>query len=287
MPAFFNGVFGHKPTGGLVDNDGMYPVPVGDALRYLTTGPIARRAEDLAPVLEILAGERIGDPAGVDLAGLSVVSVEDNGRMPVSADLRAAQRDAAEALAARGARVSTARVDAFAQSIEIWGAMVDAAGGPSFSSILGDGREVRILRELGLWALRRSPHTLPSLVLVLLEKIPKLIPKEGQRFLGLGAKLKRELVELIGPRGVMLFPSHTRPAPFHMQALFPPWNWAYTAIFNVMELPVTQVPLGLNAAGVPLGVQVVGVHGNDHVTIAAALALERDFGGWVPPAIAG
>ena len=153
--------------------------------------------------------------------------------------------------------------------------------------MLGDGREVSVLRELARWAVRRSPYTLPSLMLVLLEKLPKLLPAEGQRFLGLGAELRRELCELIGPRGVMLFPSHTRPAPFHMQSLLRPWNWAYTAILNVMELPVTQVPLGLNAAGVPLGVQVVGVHGNDHVTIAAALALEHDFGGWVPPAMVG
>jgi fatty acid amide hydrolase 2 len=54
---------------------------------------------------------------------------------------------------------------------------------------------------------------------------------------------------------------------------------------NVMELPITQVPLGLNAEGLPLGVQVIGIHGNDHVTIAAALELEKIFGGWVQPAM--
>ena len=50
-----------------------------------------------------------------------------------------------------------------------------------------------------------------------------------------------------------------------------------------MELPSTQVPLGLSDDGLPVGVQVVSVHGNDHLTIAAALELERAFGGWVPP----
>jgi fatty acid amide hydrolase 2 len=63
-----------------------------------------------------------------------------------------------------------------------------------------------------------------------------------------------------------------------------PFDWVYTAIMNVMELPSTQVPLGLNAQGIPLGVQVAAVHGNDHLSIAVALALEADFGGWVPPA---
>ena len=31
MPAFFNGVFGHKPTGGLVSNVGQYPLPAEPA----------------------------------------------------------------------------------------------------------------------------------------------------------------------------------------------------------------------------------------------------------------
>ena len=56
-----------------------------------------------------------------------------------------------------------------------------------------------------------------------------------------------------------------------------------TAVFNLLGLPATQVPLGLNAAGLPLGVQVVGGMDRDHVTIAVALELERVFGGWVPP----
>src|SRR5258708_11132280 len=59
MPAFFNGVFGHKPTGGLVDNGGQYPLAVAAADRYLSTGPLARRAEDLAPLLRILSAAEV------------------------------------------------------------------------------------------------------------------------------------------------------------------------------------------------------------------------------------
>jgi hypothetical protein len=39
--------------------------------------------------------------------------------------------------------------------------------------------------------------------------------------------------------------------------------------------PVTQVPLGLNRRGLPLGVQVAANHGRHHVTIAVAQFLER------------
>ena len=58
---------------------------------------------------------------------------------------------------------------------------------------------------------------------------------------------------------------------------------APTALFNLLGLPVTQVPLGLNDDGLPLGVQVAAGRDRDHVAIAVALELERAFGGWVPP----
>jgi len=62
-----------------------------------------------------------------------------------------------------------------------------------------------------------------------------------------------------------------------------PWVVAPTAVFNLVGVPVTQVPLGLNPEGLPLGVQVAAAPDRDHVAIATALALERAFGGWVPP----
>jgi fatty acid amide hydrolase 2 len=285
MPAFFNGVFGHKPTGGLIDVAGQWPLPAEPAMRYLTTGPITRRAEDLGLLMRILA-EGVGDPAAVDLRTLTVLSVEDDGRIPVHPDLVSAQREAARALADRGAAVRVARIPGLRRSLEIWSAMLDAAGGPSFRSMLGGGREIDVARELLKLALGRSPHTLPALGLALVEKLPKLLGSRSARFVEEGRALRREIVELLGPRGVLLHPPHPRPAPLHDQPLWPPWYFGYTAIFNVLELPVTQVPLGLDGAGVPLGVQVAAVHGSDHLTLAVAEALEDAFGGWVPPPMA-
>ncbi|KAA0173175.1 hypothetical protein FNF27_05400 [Cafeteria roenbergensis] len=61
MPAAFNGVFGHKPTGGLVPGTGQFPFAT---TRLLCTGPIARYAEDLWPALCVVAGaDADGDAA--------------------------------------------------------------------------------------------------------------------------------------------------------------------------------------------------------------------------------
>jgi fatty acid amide hydrolase 2 len=291
MPAFFNGIFGHKPSGGLVDNSGQIPTPPPGVRTYLTTGPLARRAEDLAPLLTVLAGPDVqafrAPPAEASVSKLRVVVVEDDGHGPVDPSLQRAQARAAEALKARGARVETVRVAGFRDALGIWSSMLDAANGPSFSSLLGRGTPIRAGRELGRWALGKSSHTFPALGLALFEKIPKLMPARGRAFVEKGLALRRHVNELIGPEGVLLYPPYPTPAPLHVHPFLPPFNWTYCAIFNVLELPVTQVPLGLDARGLPLGVQVAAAHGNDHLTIAVALALEKDLGGWVPPALAG
>ncbi|MDP8254738.1 MAG: amidase [Candidatus Alcyoniella australis] len=293
MPAFFNGVFGHKPTGGLIPNSGQYPTAHGAALRYLTTGPLARRAEDLWPLINLMRGPdgqddgcaefELGDPAKVDLSKLKVVMVEDNGVTRVSDDLRQSMRRAGAALERAGAQVRTARVPALKRSSDIWSSMLLEANGATFSESLGNGKPISFPYQMLLWALRRSPHTLPAIVLAAIEALPSYIPGHVEKAVRAGHELRRELVELIGKQGVMLFPSFSRPAPRHYAPMITPFDFVYTAVINVLELPATQVPLGLNSAGLPLGVQVVGVHGNDHLTVAAALELERAMGGWVFP----
>ncbi len=57
IPAFFNGVFGHKPSRGLVPNSGAFPAPRDEiGARMLAIGPITRRAADLWPVVRTIAG---------------------------------------------------------------------------------------------------------------------------------------------------------------------------------------------------------------------------------------
>ncbi len=85
----------------------------------------------------------------------------------------------------------------------------------------------------------------------------------------------------------MLYPTYSTPAPKHNAAVFDAlrlhFPFAHQGIMNVPEFPSTAVPLGLNAEGLPLGCQVISDHGNDHLTIAVAMELEKIFGGWVSP----
>ena len=297
MPAFFNGVFGHKPTGGLVPSTGQHPQAANEALRYLTTGPLARRAEDLWPLLKIMAGPdgqdpsclafELGDPGQVEIAGLSVLNVDGMSNRPVTAELLDVQHKVADALAARGAQVRTERIDELNYARDLWASMLSVSGTTPYRVMLGQGKPIHAGIELFKLIFGASEFTLPGVVLALIEDFPKLTPRRTQRLVELGRTLKQKVAEMIGPNGVMLFPSHPVTAPRHRVPLLHPFRYTYTAIFNVLELPVTQVPLGLSREGLPLGVQVVAAHGNDHLTVAVAMALEKEFGGWVPPWEAG
>ena len=293
MPAFFNGVFGHKPTGGLVPGTGQYPLAHGEATRIVATGPLCRRAEDLWPLVRILAGPdghdqgatamTLGDPADVRFDRLTVLDVEDNGVNPVHPELKEAQARVAAALARAGARIRRVRFGALRRSFEIWSATLAAADEQSFSVLLGNGRPTRGALELAKWALRRSPHTLPAIALAMLERVNNVAPARAKKAIEMGRGLRRQILDAIGDDGVMLYPSHALPAPRHYVPLMRPFNFVYTAIINVMQLPATQIPLGLGRDGVPLGVQVIAAPARDHLTIAVAHQLEREFGGWVPP----
>ena len=293
MPAFFNGVFGHKPTGGLVPGSGQYPAAHGEGARMVATGPLARRAADLWPLVKILAGPdgqdegayeiALGDPASVRIDALTVVDVEDNGAFAVHPELKAAQERVATTLARAGARLRRVRFPLLRYSFEMWSAAMAARNSQSFSELLGNGRRTRGGLELLKWAARRSAHTLPAIGLAMLERIGDVAPRRVARALELAGELERQIVDAIGD-GVLLYPSFPTPAPRHYRPLRSPFQFVYTGIINVMQLPATQVPLGLGSEGLPLGVQVVAGRGRDHVSVAVAQELERAFGGWVPPA---
>jgi fatty acid amide hydrolase 2 len=129
----------------------------------------------------------------------------------------------------------------------------------------------------------KSNYTLPGLFLCLLEKLPKLTPQQTKKWAELGESLRKEFEELLGDNGVLLFPSYPLPAPKHGRPLLMPCNWIYTGIWNVLYAAATQVPMGVNEDGLPVGVQVITKQGNDHLSIAVAEELERAFGGWVSP----
>jgi fatty acid amide hydrolase 2 len=287
MPAFFNGVFGHKCSPRLVPNEGQYPGPAGSVDDFLSTGPLCRRAEDLEPLLRVMGGPSaagLKDVASVDLRGLRVLYLRPDRGPRAKKDMLTAQSRAVKALAEAGCQVEAVDLPLLDKGFDIWSSMLGQAGGPSFAEMMFGSRSAwRPLAELGRLALGRSPHTLPLVILAALERVPELAPGRARKYVALGRELKQQLEEALGDDGVLVTLPYTEVAPRHGKPLLPPFNWVRCAIFNALSVPSTSVPMGLNEEGLPLGVQIVAAQDNDHLSLACALELEKRIGGWVPP----
>src|SRR6266542_3092501 len=147
IPAFCCGVFGHKPSRGLVPATGAWPPLSGDSGRLYSNGPLARRAEDLMPLLRVMAGPdgvdrqtipvRLGDPAEVSLGGLTVLLTDDAWLVAPSDELLAARERAAGALAAAGARIRRRRMPALRRAVDAYVTTLARSTGVTVREVLG------------------------------------------------------------------------------------------------------------------------------------------------------
>jgi fatty acid amide hydrolase 2 len=296
IPAGMCGVVGHKPSERLVPNTGHWPEDNGgEADRMLCVGPLGRCVRDAEGVLEVIAEpDRLAprDPAldAGDLRGVRVIPVVANGRVRIAPVMRAAVERSARALAERGAEIvelddATWR-RLFGKSLGTWLRGLSEAGGDrSFSELVGSGEPIALLTEV-LRILRGRPRfAAATLGLVALERFSKPLEKRTLGRAPSVAEIQAGLEEVLGPRGVILHPPYSRPAPRHFRPLLTPFDAVCTALFSVTGLPGTVVPVGFDEHHLPVAVQVIGRRGADRLTLAAARALEDAFGGWVPAPI--
>lgn len=296
MPAFFNGVFGHKASKYIVSIEGQYPIPTSeDQHSFLSIGPMSRFATDLKPMLKIIAGNnaaklRLDDP--VDLSKVNIFYQDDCGGSPivtpVQQDIKQALHNAVkhfkETLKSPTKEV---KVDKLKQSTAIWMAGMKSKNSMGFDAELMnlEGR-INVPLEIVKKIFGQSKCTVAGLLTAVAEKFdvkfgsPKhahLVEKRHQLF--------REMQDLLKEDGVLIYPTHPTAAPYHNEPLLRPFNFSYTAIFNSMGLPACAIPLGLGSEGLPIGVQVVANVNQDRLCLAIACELERVFGGWVAPQI--
>jgi fatty acid amide hydrolase 2 len=259
----------------------------------LTIGPLTRRAEDLMPVVQLISGPdgqdarceeiSLGDPAAVGFEGRRVLVPDDASIVPPRRERRTARDRAADALADAGARVETVSLKQLRRALELYLAVLGDGADVALSELVGD-TGARTGPRGFVDALRgRGPHTPVLLITMGAERANRYMPRGRiRKAIAAARSLEREVDELLGD-GLLLHHPFARVAPRHNRTVGRPWVITAAAAFNLLGLPVTQVPLGLNRRGLPLGVQVAARHGNDHLTIAAALDLERRFGGWRNP----
>lgn len=147
MPSSFCGIYGLKPTHGLVPYTGIMPIE----LTLDHTGPMTATVEDNALLLEVLAGPDELDPRqygavakpyrdalGRGASGLKIALVQEGFGHPQSMEKSdAVVREAAERFKGLGATVETVSIPMHRAGPAIW--LPVAAEGATMQMMLGNG----------------------------------------------------------------------------------------------------------------------------------------------------
>ncbi len=310
IPASFCGLFGHKPTEGIIPITGHYPYDSenfkefqGDRRRFTVVGPITRKAEDLVTLFKVMAGPDQFDSIVKSKDWNFLDSNEDSQWkdkkvlilprprihlcQPPSQEIQDIIRKAGKHFESLGANVEEASDRIFNKAFKLWSARMIAIQDRSFKSALSGRTPLSYLKEFSGIALGKPNYTFPALMTAFLQEQEKKLPLPKNNLLDELKNLHQEIESLLGPGGILIMPTHPRVAFKHGRGILHPFDWAYTGIVNALNLPGTSVPMGLNKEGLPLGLQVIGRSWEDDITINAALTLEQAFGGHIPPKIAG
>ena len=248
IPAAFCGVTGHRPTAGLVSNEGVVPV----AWTFDTVGPIARSAEDCSLLLEAIAPDLRAHPGG-DARGVGVVT-----SLLEQADPRVAAV-VEEAVRELGAERVEVPVLGHAGLIQQLIMLPEAAAAhlPWLRTRLSDyGADVRARLLAGLLL----PATAYPTGLRARRWLEDEVRPLFERYELLAAPAMPIVAPLIGEDPVDVAGERT---PFRL-ALIP-----FNSPWSCLGLPVASVPCGF-VDGLPVGLALIGRRGADATVLRAA-----------------
>ena len=287
VPAHFTGICGLKPTPGRIPSTGHFPESVGPFAMLGVVGPMARTIADVKALFEAMQGLDYGDtstspvavrwPSAEELGRTRIGYFEDDGRIPVTSETRAAVRHASDLLRAAGFTVEPFLPRGLEPARQRWWQFFGTAGSMLLApTIKGKESELSpILRQFSAWTASGPQHTAESL-------LDAWIARDI---------LRVEMFEQMRKYPVLLCPVAAIPAFRHGER---EWQidgrnvkyldvWSYCEWFNLLGMPAAVVPVGRSPEGLPIGVQIVTRPWQEEVGLSVAEALERERGAWLHP----
>ncbi|USG61580.1 amidase [Sneathiella marina] len=297
-PAHFCGVYGHKPTWGIVPSQG-HALP-GDVAPpdIAVVGPMARSAQDLALAMNIMAGPdplnspgwtlSLPDPGMTGLKDFKIAIWPDDPLSPVSSEMSGRVQEIGDRLAKLGATVSDkARPDIdVAMSRQTYFFMLNGVLGAHLPQ-----EETAALTEkaAGYSSGNSSPGALTA----------RSLTQSHQTWLAWNNRreiLRMAWQEFFQDWDILICPQMATTAFKHDQSHFNgrritfdnaehPYfeQLLWSGHITVAYLPSTVFPTGPGTDGLPIGLQAVGAEFNDRKTIRFAELMAQEFGGFTPP----
>ena len=277
IPASFSGIFGLKPSCGLVP---AWPPSAVGVLSH--QGPMSRSVRDAALFLGVIAGadarDRIssGDRhvdyvSGLDegVAGLRVAYAPDLGLASVDpevAELTAAAASVFEGLGCSLEQVSPNITDPYSALDIIW---ATGNAGPH----IDDLDEVRDKIDPGRVRVIEAGLTPSGAELARAHGEMNAFCDQMREFMDAYDLLLTPTMPITAFEAGLDAPPGT---PETLSGL----SWTpFTYIFNVTGQPAASVPCGFDSAGLPVGLQIVG-HWRDDVTVLRAAAAYEEAHPW-------
>ncbi|XP_048478585.1 fatty-acid amide hydrolase 2-A isoform X2 [Plutella xylostella] len=287
MPAFYCGMFGHHPTANTTNLKGILRRE-GEEESMFALGFISKHVEDLAPLQKVIAGPKaplLKLDRHVDVKDIKFFYLESSDDCHVSSirpELRSAMTRVVSKLSSS---VPTSNAPepyshpGFSHMYQLWNYWMTKEP-ETFAQMFTDWQgEAKWCTELAKKLFCMSNHCLSAVVrLAETQVMPTADPQWAEQ---ISKELKEDLFTKLGTNGVLLFPSAPHAAPYHYSAFLRPYNFAYWAMVNALKCPATQVPLGVNSEGLPIGIQVLAAPYNDALCLSVAKYLEEQFGGAV------
>ncbi len=300
-PAHLSGICGHKPSFGIVPALGYIDHPSAGSTEpdVNVLGPLTRSVDDLALILDVIAGPTPDRSPGWTLqlppvrhrsiGDYRVAAWLDDASCPVSAAVATVLDEAVEALAAAGPAIDrSARPELDFDVVRQVGLpLIAAATSPGrtdeefdrFRRILVDGSDVdeTLLRRARGSAIDHRAWL--------------LLTEERERIRAIWSRFFERFDVLLCP--VLIVPAfeHQHEGNLYTRRLIVdgverPYAdlITWTSLIGMAYLPSTVVPVGWTPDGLPVGMQIVGPFLGDRTTLAFARYVERVTGGYrVPP----
>jgi amidase len=300
IPASFCGIYGMKPTHGLVPYTGIMPIE----LTLDHTGPMTSTVEDNALLLEVLAGPDGLDPRqygatvkpyrealGKSAAGLRIAVIEEGfGHSQSLPQIDAIVHDAAQRFKGLGATVDTVSIPMHRQGSSIWLAI--AAEGATMQMMLGNGfgfnwqglYVTSMLDFHSAWRTRADElsDSLKNTMLLGHYMVTRYRGHYYAKAQNLVRRLRRAYDDVLARYDLLLMPTLPMVATPLPEKNAPVGNilqrafemLANTAQFDCTHHPSMSLPCGM-VDGLPVGMMLTGKAFDEETIYRAAAAFEK------------
>ncbi|MBS4022313.1 MAG: amidase [Dethiobacter sp.] len=286
FPSHFNGVVGFKSGALQVPDSGVMPVFNDPYQQYmLGIGAIAKSVTDAELINSIIS---FNSPRAINPAQFELCIPEPHGKFPVGEETALILNRIREALA-DSITVNTEKPPFFEKAALYWQLIMSFDGGRGIAEVAFDNEKPRIIMEY-LKEVTFGSSTLHRYLTWALIGANVFKPNSTRlQTMKEDIKIGKAAVNEYLTNRVLLLPVYHSTAPAHGELYRELFSIKktflkfipYVAFANLWGLPALTVPVGTDKNGLPIGVQLISLVGNEQALFYFGRILEERYRGYI------